>query len=165
MSDEQILETPAELPTEATAKKRGRGRPPKAADASGTATAEPKKPTAKRKAKVVVEVDETALAKQIEGLHKVVALMSGLPELALDSLESSMLATSVAAVQREFGMAVSSKTTALIGLVATAGIVYVPRAAAIGQRVRVQKARQQAEAEAAQQAAAAQVPAIVPTQE
>lgn len=98
---------------------------------AGSAQGSENKPR-KRRAKPV-DLDE--LAKKIQGIHGMIALMTGLPEVAVSDMESKMLATAMSDMSREYGLEVSGKTAATIQLVGTAAIIYMPRVGAIKAKI------------------------------
>lgn len=100
---------------EAAPAKRGRGRPP----GSGKTTAE-KSPGKKTR-------DVADFARQIQGLHRVAAMATGLPVLEIADHEAAMLASGITAVADEYGLALSGKTGAALQLFAAMGFVYGPR--------------------------------------
>jgi hypothetical protein len=55
------------------------------------------------------------------------AMITGDPVMQLSDTEAIMLADSLAAVGREYDLAIDGKTGALVQLVGTAAFVYVPR--------------------------------------
>src|SRR6188768_2383970 len=81
------------------APKKRRGRPP----GSGTKNAgEAPKKSASRKAE-----DVEGLARQIEGIHQLMAMATGMGELCVSSTEANMLAKGITAVTEEYGFALS----------------------------------------------------------
>jgi hypothetical protein len=130
--------------------KRGPGRPKKSEAAAPvspsldaqTPAAAKGKPGRKPKASKKMEPD--ALARQVEGLHQLMALALGVPELALQSQEAAMLGGAIAAVCDEYDLSLSGKTGALLQLAAAAAMVYGPRFVAVGQRVKQAQARAKA---------------------
>lgn len=112
--------------------KRGRGRPRK--DGSNTAPG-PKK----SKARVAQDTEE--LGTQIVGLHKLAALVTGLPELEISPIEGQMLAGGINAVCQEYGLSLSGKTGAMVQLIGAMGVVYMPRLVVIKKRMDAEKAR------------------------
>lgn len=131
---------------------RKRGRPPKVrtegekpelpgAEPVDEKPEAPKKRGRKPKSKGMGEEEIGALARQIQGIHSLAAMMTGLPELNINEFQAGMLAQSVARVSEEFGLAVTGKTGAILSLVATAAMVYAPKAMQIAERVKQEKAR------------------------
>lgn len=120
-------------------KKRGRGRPP----GSGTKkSGDAPKKSASRKSE-----DMDALARQLVGIHQLIAMATGLGELVISEQEAGMLAKGITAVTEEYGFALTGKTGAALQLFGAAAIVYVPRAIAV--KARADAARRAAEEEAA----------------
>lgn len=161
-----VVETPSEVETptiEAPTVRRGRGRPkgsggaaPVSPSAAGAAATKAKPGRPKKNARV--SVDASALAKQIQGLHAIAALGTGIPEFNLQDSEAEMLGQAVSAVCEEYDLSLSGKTGAALQLLAAAAMVYAPRVMMIKARV----ALANAEAQIAAQAAAAQNTGGVP---
>lgn len=155
MTDDNKLIPPADndkKPEVIAPEARKRGRPP----GSGKATAAPVSPDDKpneaksgpkpRKGKVKFDSEaQGQLAKQIEGLHQLMALATGIPELQVQTAEAQMLGTAVAAVCEEYDLSLSGKTGAMLQLLAAAAMVYAPRVAVIGRRVKENQARAKAD--------------------
>ena len=128
--------------------KRGRGRPRKDAAAAPVSPSEASaangskaKPVPKKKGKVTFDTESLGtLAKQVEGLHQLVALATGIPELQVRHEEAAMLSTAIAAVCEEYDLSLSGKTGALLQLAAAAAMVYAPRFGMVMQRVKQQQA-------------------------
>jgi hypothetical protein len=117
--------------------KRGPGRPPgsKSAPVSPTTSGESApKPRGRPKAKPE-KIDGDALAKQVDGLHKLVALATGIPELNLQPPEAQMLGEAISRVCEEYDLSLSGKTGALLQLAAAAAMIYAPRLIAVNARV------------------------------
>lgn len=159
-----VVETPSvvETPTiEAPTVRRGRGRPkgsggaaPVSPSAAGAAVTKGKPGRPKKNARV--SVDASALAKQIQGLHAIAALGTGIPEFNLQDSEAEMLGQAVSAVCEEYDLSLSGKTGAALQLLAAAAMVYAPRVMMIKARVALANAEAQVRAhEAAQNAGAA----------
>lgn len=126
--------------------KRGPGRPRKdGSTPPGVKTEKPGAPRAaeakpqKRGAKMSAEAIST-LAKQIEGMHAMAAMMTGLPILQISSAEASLLAGGISAVAEEYGLALDGKTGAALQLFGAAAMVYAPRI------IHIQKAKAAARA-------------------
>jgi hypothetical protein len=145
-------ETPAPTPADAPIpEKRGRGRPAKdkaAAPVSPTEASAAAAPKSRpKKGRVVYDREAKGqLAKQVEGLHKLAAMGTGIPELEITSAEAEMLGDAIANVCEEYDLSLSGKTGALLQLVAAAGMIYAPKFVQIGQRVK-QQAQQRKAAE------------------
>jgi hypothetical protein len=151
MSDktEQTFEDISIDSTSMVEPKKRRGRPPKnPAEAAPKPEADrvieiPKpeelKPV-KRKSKKVATVED--VGKQIYGLHAIIAMMSGIPEVALQPEEAASLAKAVITFGEEFDFQPNPKIMAAITLFGTAAMIYVPRVPVILKRVADKKAMQ-----------------------
>lgn len=133
----ESIETPSPGTNQPDEPRRRRGRPA----GSGTKTEGAKKTNSRKAA------DLDAFAKQVQGIHQMLAMMTGFGEVALSDVESKMLATSLNAMSEEYGLSLDGKTGAAIQLLGTAAVIYLPRAMVI--RAKVAAA---AEARAAQDA-------------
>lgn len=123
--------------------KKRRGRPPKNPELSEEkigADTGAKKRTYKKSANDA-PIDSANLAKQIQGVHMAAATITGLRELVISEGESIMLAESLCAVSREYGLAISGKTGATIQLIAAAAMIYAPRFIVINERIKKNKAQ------------------------
>ncbi len=99
-----------------TAAKRGPGRPKKNPGMSG---------------------DELmGLSRQIMGLHMIAAQATGIAELQINETEAGMLATSIDRVSQEYGLSMSGKTGAMLQLLGTAAIIYMPRLGVINAKIK-----------------------------
>lgn len=103
---------------EATDKPRRRGRPPGSKNQSST-----------RK----VDIDVTQLADQIQGLHVMLAMLTGQPIFQLKPAECGTLAAAVANVGKHYNVSFDGPRAAIIQLVAVGGMIYLPRIVAIRQ--------------------------------
>ena len=120
---EVVQETPAVSPTETVAPVSG----------------------PKKKGKVNLSGDDiSTIGKQVTGLHKLMAMATGIPELAISDEEGSMLGTAIAAVAQEYDLALDGKTGALLQLAAACGMIYVPRFIHLKNRVAANRAKQEA---------------------
>jgi hypothetical protein len=142
-----IAETPDPVVVEITPPAaRGRGRPRKDAAAApvspSEASAAKSTPKASRGKKgVKFEKDDLSqLSKQIQGLHELMSLASGIPELRLETQEAEMLGSAVANVCEEYDLSLSGKTGALLQLLAAGAMIYVPRLGRVSARVKHQAA-------------------------
>lgn len=114
------------------APKRRRGRPPKNPQletqtiAPGTDAPKQKRKYTKRRTTLDPEQVAT-LAKQLQGIHLMVASAIQVPEIQISEIESVTLAQSLQTVSNEYGLSLSGKTGATIQLLATAAIIYMPR--------------------------------------
>lgn len=97
----------------------------------------PKKPTIKKKA--ISTEDLASMAGQLQALHMMAAVITKIPELQLSSGEAEALAKSLAEVQKEFGFQISGKTAAIIGLIGTGAMIYLPRAPSISANINEKK--------------------------
>jgi len=127
-----------EIPVDSTPPtRRGPGRPSNAEKAARAAAAAgvksekvgaaPKvdKPS-KRGAKMSADA-LNALAKQIQGIHAMAAMMSGIGILQISNEEAGLLAHGISAVSEEYGLALDGKTGAALQLFGAAAMVYAPR--------------------------------------
>lgn len=131
--------TPETSPPE---RRRGPGRPRKG---GSTDTAAPVPPTASEPPKKrgrpkgsgskVQAIDSDALAKQLAGVHMMVAQITGIPEFQIHETEAAMLASSVAAVCDEYDLNLNGKTGAFLQLIASAAFIYFPRIPHIQARI------------------------------
>ena len=128
-------ETP---PNSEAPRKRGRGRPPGSGkkNPDGSPVAKPEK-SKSRKAS-----DVEAFAKQIQGIHEMIALITPFPEMRLSESESVMMAKALDAVAEEYGLELDGKTGAAIQLIGAAAMIYGPRALVIRARIAKMKAEQ-----------------------
>ena len=134
---------PAAAATETTPPqvRRGPGRPPKTApvspsEAAAAGSAPAKKPGRPKKGVSFSGDDLASMAKQVQGLHQIAALATGIPELVLQKEEAEMLGVAIARVCEEYGLSLSGKTGALLQLAAAGAMIYAPRLAAVAQRVK-----------------------------
>lgn len=74
------------------------------------------------------------LAKQIQGLHALGAMVTGIQELQLGEQEAEMLAKAVVAVSEQYNLAIDGKTGALIQLAAACTVIYLPRLVVLKKR-------------------------------
>lgn len=116
-----------------TAKPRKRG-PYKKRNTAGAGSEGPRKRSGARKA------DAESLGKQIAGIHQMLSIVTGFPELAIAEGEGKMLAEACISVADEYGLAVTGKAGAAIQLFAACSLIYGPRAIAINNRIREQRA-------------------------
>lgn len=84
--------------------------------------------------------DMGAMAQQLIGLHQMAAMITGIGELQLQGPEAVMLAGAIIRVSEEYDLSIDGKTGALIQILGTAAMIYVPRLGAITQRARQHKA-------------------------
>jgi hypothetical protein len=146
---EPILDNPAPIESESlTPPKPRRGRPPKnpgplPEQKVGETTA--KKPGRPKSRATLDDAQIANMARQIQGLHMIAAQATGLPELGITEKESTMLAHSIALVSAEYGLSMSGKTGAMLQLIGTAAIVYLPRMGAINQKIKQRQAEKRAQ--------------------
>jgi hypothetical protein len=117
--------------------RRGPGRPRKdGSSPPGPKTEKPGAPKAatekpgKRSAKMSAEATAN-LAKQIQGMHAMAAMMTGIGIFQINDMEASLLANGISAVAEEYGLALDGKTGAALQLFGAAAMVYAPRILAI----------------------------------
>lgn len=137
-------ESPASTPeTTPPQIRRGPGRPRKDAPVSpsdaAAAGSAPKPARGRPKKGVTFSGDDVAaMAKQVQGLHQLAALATGIPELELQREEAEMLGVAIARVCEEYGLSLSGKTGALLQLAAAGAMIYAPRLSAVASRVKQQ---------------------------
>lgn len=134
--------TPAPVETTPPEIRRGPGRPRKDAPTSpsdAASAAAPRKPGRPRKSASLSSDDVLSLAKQVQGMHQLAALASGIPELIVDENEAVLLSGAIAKVSEEYGLSLTGKTGAMLQLLAAAGMIYAPRLVAVAKRVKAQK--------------------------
>ena len=103
-----------------------------------TATTKPKRTYNKKSKKIdnILDADAIAgLAKQIEGIHMLAAQISGIPEAVLSPADSTALASAVVGVCAQYDLSIDGKTGALLQLLGTASVIYIPRYFAFRRRV------------------------------
>lgn len=109
--------------------KRGRGRPRKdAAD-----TDEP------RASKSKAQATTAGYAQALVIIHAGLAAVLKSPEMNLAANEATMYASALDGFAQEFGVVLSSKAQAAMTLIGVAGMIYVPRIAAISARKKAAK--------------------------
>lgn len=127
-----------------------RGRPPASEKADDTGTPKATAPKTRTPRKKAAPSDQTiepeTLAKQLQGVHVMVAMMTQAPEMQLSEPESLELAKAISGVCAEYNLSLNGKTGAMIQLLGAGAMVYLPRIMAIKQR----KAQEQAEREIVQ---------------
>ncbi len=111
--------------------KKKMGRPPGSKTKTTDSEKTDKKPILKKK-KVVSESDIVERAQKIKGMHHAMAVMSKLPELDISDFEAALLSSSIADVEKEFGIDfLGGKVGAILGLAVATGIVYGPKASLV----------------------------------
>lgn len=160
-NENNLTEEPAETtagaaPEAAADKPRGRGRP-KGSGAKASAGEKPAietllegqeapEPSAakpqqkKRGPKTGSKTDVAAMAKQLVGVHSLVAMITGIPEVQLHLQEAEQLASAISNVCDEYGLSISGKTGAALQLAAAAAMIYGPRALVISSKIAAAKA-------------------------
>lgn len=135
-------ESAPEVVPEAEKPKPRRGRPRKNPEllteeipGKAPAASKPRK-TAKGKG-----VDTEALAQQLVGVHQIVAMVSGIPEVQINEQEASHLAKGITAVCEVYDLSLDGKTGAALQLVAAAAMIYGPRIWAFTARVKSERAQ------------------------
>ena len=134
-------ELPESVGPETQPPKKRRGRPPKnsALEEQSTASGEakPKRAYTKKSERVTFDSDSTRkLAKQLEGIHLMVASITKLNEICISDTEAMMLAGSLQTMSAEYNLSLDGKTGAAIQLIATAAMIYVPRAIVINNKIK-----------------------------
>lgn len=140
-------ETAAPAAPELSPVKRRRGRPPKFPRADGAQpvpgdSAPPKRRGRPPKVNKTVSYDDAAratLAKQLMGIHLLVASATGVPEIAIQENEAAILSQGIIAVAQEYGLALTGKTGAALQLFAAVAMVYVPRFMLVQNRIKQAK--------------------------
>jgi len=134
---EPIIEPVIEEAENVEPPKKRRGRPPNSSKILEEKTVGNEAPKEKRAYKKKAQYDNSTienLARQIQGLHFIAVKMSGFKELEISESESVMLAESVVNVAREYDLALSGKTGALLQLTGVAVMIYLPRLMSINER-------------------------------
>jgi len=129
---------------------RRRGRPPKnavmesptdiiGADDTGAAPIKERKKRAPKTSEPAF--DKAAMAKKLQGWHQLAAMLLRTPELALDYDEAEMLVNDVENLTREYGISLTGKTAAWLGLAGSAAMIYAPRAMLVMSKIQQAKAQ------------------------
>ena len=82
------------------------------------------------------------MARQVQGIHMMAAQLSGFGEFQISEPEAVMLSDAIINTSNEYGLSLSGKTGALIQLIGTAAIIYLPRFAVINAKIKAKKANQ-----------------------
>lgn len=138
-------EIPEQQAPENDPPKKRRGRPPKNPQLN-TETVSPgakSKPGPKPKSKAYGADEIGIMGRQLVGVHQIVAMVTGIPEIVIGEQEAVMLAQSVANVANEYGLEIDGKTGASIQLFMTVAMIYGPRF--LQFRARAKQAQQQAQ--------------------
>jgi len=85
--------------------------------------------------------DKAAMAKKLQGWHQLAAMLLRTPELALDYDEAEMLVNDVENLTREYGISLTGKTAAWLGLAGSAAMIYAPRAMLVMGKIQQAKAQ------------------------
>lgn len=129
------VDEPVIIKEDDAVEKRGRGRPKKVAVEVDTVDSTPVAKPAPKPKKKRVEVNREELSRKLKGWHDIGAMLMRTPELRLDDDESEMLVDSFLTLAAEYDIELSGKTAAWIGMIGTAGMVYVPRAIVIKNKI------------------------------
>lgn len=73
---------------------------------------------------------------QVQGLHKMAAMLSGMPALELSAPEADTLGGALYDVAQEYGIVLSGPRAVWIKLIAAVGMVYGPKVLTIAQQQR-----------------------------
>jgi hypothetical protein len=134
---ESTIEEVKPVETVEPAKPR-RGRPPaseKTGDAGTPKATAPKTRTPRKKAAPSDQaIEPETLAKQLQGVHVMIAMMTQSPEMQLSEPESLELAKAVSGVCAEYNLSLNGKTGAMIQLLGAGAMIYLPRLVMIKQR-------------------------------
>lgn len=144
---------PANDPTAPAPKKRGRKsnaeRAAMAAEQIESGGAAPK--TAAKKTgsgrKSYQPSDIAAMSKQLQGLHQMAAIISGIPVLQIRPDEGDMLAAAIVNVSEQYDLSIDGKTGALIQILGAAAMIYVPRFGMVMAMSKQAKAQRKAAAD------------------
>lgn len=136
--------------------KRGPGRPPKdqrsgnnAEDLLAQAVGGGDAPTGKKPGRPAGKSkggDPVAIGNQLVGIHQLVAMFTGTPEMQISPEEGKALGEAVVGVCNEYGLSVDGKTGAAIQLFAACAMIYAPRVMAVRYRYAQEALARQQEA-------------------
>jgi hypothetical protein len=138
--------------------KRGPGRPPKdqrsgtnaedllAQAVGGGEASSAKKPG--RPAGKTKGADPIALGNQLVGIHQLISMFTGTPEMQISPEEGKALGEAVVGVCNEYGLSVDGKAGAAIQLFAACAMIYAPRVMMIRMRYAQEALARQNEANA-----------------
>lgn len=117
--------------------RRGRGRPPKDANAAGAAPKKESVSGSNSKAKKSAKSIGGVSGEQLMGIHQMLYVFTGqqYPEIQLASPEAQMLADSINGVCEQYDLSIDGKTGAFLQLAGTAAMIYAPRYLAIRARM------------------------------
>jgi hypothetical protein len=110
-----------------------------AIEAGGEAPKQTAAPKARKKA-AYSDADIGVMAKQLVGLHHIGAMMTGMQELIISEQEATMLSAAIVNVSQQYDLAIDGKTGAMIQILGTAAMIYVPRVMSISQKAKARKA-------------------------
>lgn len=146
----ETIETAPIEPVETTTPKR-RGRPPGSKNSTAQkleekpVSSDSAAPAAKRgrpkKSEGYTDESRARFAKQVQGLHIMAAQLTGFGEFQISDPEAAMLADALINTSQEYGLSLSGKTGAMLQLLGTAAMIYVPRFAIINQKIKAKKAQ------------------------
>lgn len=135
-------ETNNEAPGVEPPKKR-RGRPPKnpeLKEQSASSGEKPKRAYTRKNERPTYDSESThKLAKQLEGIHLMIASVTKLNEMCISDTESLMLAQSLQTMSAEYDLSLDGKTGAALQLIATAAMIYVPRLIVINNKIKTRQ--------------------------
>lgn len=129
--------------------KKRRGRPPKnpmltEGVPSGSAKSASTARASKAKGKYTPG-DLQAMAKQMVGVHMLVATMTGIPEAIISEEEGIAMASAINNIAEQYDLAIDGKTGASLQLFATAAMIYAPRALMFRKRIQEERVRSQSQ--------------------
>ena len=79
--------------------------------------------------------------------HDAIALVTGLDELCITADEAKALSNSLTEMQKQFpDFRLSPKLLAIIGLVSTAAIIYIPRGISVVKRIKTKREKRMEQA-------------------
>lgn len=137
-------ETTAETPAE---KRRGgwpKGKPRKPRDAN-SGTADTSRNTNTRNAERMDREKVGVLAMQVMSFHQIAAMATGFAELQLSEMEAGLLAQSISDLSKHYGPIISGPGMLWVSFAGVAAMIYVPRAQAIGTRIKGMRRAKQAD--------------------
>jgi hypothetical protein len=140
-------EIPEAAAPETDPPKKRRGRPPKNPQLQQeTVTPGAKAKPGPKAKKTIYGSDEIGImGRQLVGVHQIVAMVTGIPEIVIQEPEANLLAQSVANVANEYGLEIDGKTGASIQLFMTVAMIYGPRF--LQFRARSKQAQQNAQSQ------------------
>lgn len=126
VTDSGAAELPGGATDPASFTKRGRGRPRKDAGDSGSATGA-KQQAGKSQGKAQTKLDVSLFARQIEGAHQMLALVSKNPIWVIDSKAAESLAQSLLDVMSHHSINVNPATISYMKLIGVCAAIYGPK--------------------------------------